>query len=139
MGMMTQETTQTELFELLEEVKAEAERFKKNFGRPRLKLIKCGKPKEDSQKVASSDKKCPPITAAVRSKADKARFFENGLVLLSYHGERDKKRNGLAVIQRNRLKLIQGGKLTQAEEWQIQLLIAEWNGLQELKRLRGEK
>ena len=139
MGMMTQETTQTELFELLEQVKADAERFNKNFGRPRLKLIKCGKPKEDSQKVASSDKKCPPITAAVRSKADKARFFANGLVLLSYHGERDKKRNGLAVIQRNRLKLIQGGKLTQAEEWQIRLLIAEWNGLQELKRLRGEK
>ena len=139
MGMMTQETTHTELFELLEQVKADAERFNKNFGRPRLKLIKCGKPKEDSQKVASSDKKCPPITAAVRSKADKARFFENGLVLLKYNGERDKKRNGLAVIQRNRLKLIQGGKLTQAEEWQIQLLIAEWNGLQELKRLRGEK
>ena len=139
MGMITQETTHTELFELLEQVKADAERFNKNFGRPRLKLIKCGKPKEDSQKVASSDKKCPPITAAVRSKADKARFFENGLVLLKYNGERDKKRNGLAVIQRNRLKLIQGGKLTQAEEWQIQLLIAEWNGLQELKRLRGEK
>ena len=125
--------------ELLAEVRADADRFNKNFGRPRLKLIKCGKPKEDSQIVTSSDKKCPPITAAVRSKADKARFFANGLVLLSYHGERDKKRNGLAVIQRNRLKLIQGGKLTQAEEWQIQLLIAEWNGLQELKRLRGEK
>ena len=139
MGMMTQETTHTELFELLEQVKADAERFNKNFGRPRLKLIKCGKPKEDSQIVTSSDKKCPPITAAVRSKADKARFFENGLVLLSYNGERDKKRNGLAVIQRNRLKLLQGGKLTQAEEWQIRLLIAEWNGLQELKRLRGEK
>ena len=125
--------------EVLAEVRADADRFNKNFGRPRLKLIKCGKPKEDSQIVTSSDKKCPPITAAVRSKADKARFFANGLVLLSYHGERDKKRNGLAVIQRNRLKLIQGGKLTQAEEWQIQLLIAEWNGLQELKRLRGEK
>ena len=125
--------------ELLAEVKADADRFNKNFGRPRLKLIKCGKPKEDSQIVTSSDKKCPPITAAVRSKADKARFFANGLVLLSYHGERDKKRNGLAVIQRNRLKLLQGGKLTQAEEWQIRLLIAEWNGLQELKRLRGEK
>lgn len=125
--------------ELLAEVRADADSFNKNFGRPRLKLIKCGKPKEDSQIVTSSDKKCPPITAAVRSKADKARFFANGLVLLSYHGERDKKRNGLAVIQRNRLKLIQGGKLTQAEEWQIQLLIAEWNGLQELKRLRGEK
>lgn len=125
--------------EVLAEVRADADRFNKNFGRPRLKLIKCGKPKEDSQIVTSSDKKCPPITAAVRSKADKARFFANGLVLLSYHGERDKKRNGLAVIQRNRLKLIQGGKLTQAEEWQIRLLIAEWNGLQELKRLRGEK
>ena len=125
--------------ELLAEVRADADRYNERFGRPRLKLIKCGKPKEDSQIVTSSDKKCPPITAAVRSKADKARFFENGLVLLSYHGERDKKRNGLAVIQRNRLKLIQGGKLTQAEEWQIQLLIAEWNGLQELKRLRGEK
>ena len=139
MGMITQETTHTELFELLEQVKADAERFNKNFGRPRLKLIKCGKPKEDSQIVTSSDKKCPPITAAVRSKADKARFFANGLVLLKYNGERDKKRNGLAVIQRNRLKLLQGGKLTQAEEWQIRLLIAEWNGLQELKRLRGEK
>ena len=125
--------------ELLAEVRADADSFNKNFGRPRLKLIKCGKPEEDSQIVTSSDKKCPPITAAVRSKADKARFFANGLVLLSYHGERDKKRNGLAVIQRNRLKLLQGGKLTQAEEWQIRLLIAEWNGLQELKRLRGEK
>ena len=125
--------------ELLAEVRADADRYNERFGRPRLKLIKCGKPKEDSQIVTSSDKKCPPITAAVRSKADKARFFANGLVLLSYHGERDKKRNGLAVIQRNRLKLLQGGKLTQAEEWQIQLLVAEWLGLQELKRLRGEK
>ena len=125
--------------ELLAEVRADADRYNERFGRPRLKLIKCGKPKEDSQIVTSSDKKCPPITAAVRSKADKARFFANGLVLLSYHGERDKKRNGLAVIQRNRLKQIKGGKLTQAEEWQIRLLIAEWNGLQELKRLRGEK
>ena len=125
--------------ELLAEVRADADRYNERFGRPRLKLIKCGKPKEDSQIVTSSDKKCPPITAAVRSKADKARFFANGLVLLSYHGERDKKRNGLAVIQRNRLKLLQGGKLTQAEELQIMALIAEWNGLQELKRLRGEK
>ena len=125
--------------EVLAEVRADADRYNERFGRPRLKLIKCGKPKEDSQIVTSSDKKCPPITAAVRSKADKARFFANGLVLLKYNGERDKKRNGLAVIQRNRLKLIQGGKLTQAEEWQIRLLIAEWNGLQELKRLRGEK
>ena len=125
--------------EVLAEVRADADRYNERFGRPRLKLIKCGKPKEDSQIVTSSDKKCPPITAAVRSKADKARFFANGLVLLKYNGERDKKRNGLAVIQRKRLKLIQGGKLTQAEEWQIRLLIAEWNGLQELKRLRGEK
>lgn len=92
--------------ELLAEVRADADRYNERFGRPRLKLIKCGKPKEDSQIVTSSDKKCPPITAAVRSKADKARFFANGLVLLSYHGERDKKRNGLAVIQRNRLKLV---------------------------------
>ena len=125
--------------ELLAEVRADADRYNERFGRPRLKLIKCGKPKEDSQKVASSDKKCPPITAAVRSKADKARFFENGLVLLSYHGERDKKRNGLAVIQRNRLKLIQGGKLTQQEELRIMAFMAEWQGLQELKRLRGDK
>ena len=92
--------------ELLAEVRADADRYNERFGRPRLKLIKCGKPKEDSQKVASSDKKCPPITAAVRSKAAKARFFANGLVLLKYNGERDKKRNGLAVIQRNRLKLV---------------------------------
>ena len=136
---MSKPKREQSLQELLAEVRADADSFNKNFGRPRLKLIKCGKPKEDSQIVTSSDKKCPPITAAVRSKADKARFFANGLVLLKYNGERDKKRNGLAVIQRNRLKLIQGGKLTQAEEWQIQLLIAEWNGLQELKRLRGEK
>ena len=40
---------------------------------------------------------------------------------------------------RPKLTLIKGGKLTQAEEWQIQLLVAEWLGLQELKRLRGEK
>ena len=136
---MSKPKREQSLQELLAEVRADADRYNERFGRPRLKLIKCGKPKEDSQKVASSDKKCPPITAAVRSKADKARFFANGLVLLKYNGERDKKRNGLAVIQRNRLKLIQGGKLTQAEEWQIRLLIAEWNGLQELKRLRGDK
>ena len=68
--------------ELLAEVRADADRYNERFGRPRLKLIKCGKPKEDSQLVTSSDKKCPPITAAVRSKADKARFFANGLVLL---------------------------------------------------------
>lgn len=126
-----------ELSALLAEVKADAESFNKNFNRPRLKLIKGGGG-IDSQNVTHSDKKCPPIAAAVRSKASKARF-KGGFVLLTFEGERDKKRNGLAVIQRNRLKLIKGGKLTQAEEWQIQLLIAEWNGLQELKRLRGEK
>ena len=100
--------------ELLAEVRADADRYNERFGRPRLKLIKCGKPKEDSQIVTSSDKKCPPITAAVRSKADKARFFANGLVLLKYNGERDKKRNGLAVIQRNRLKLIHSRFTTSA-------------------------
>ena len=135
---MSKPKREQSLQELLAEVRADANRYNERFGRPRLKLIKCGKPKEDSQIVTSSDKKCPPITAAVRSKADKARFFANGLVLLSYHGERDKKRNGLAVIQRNRLKLIQGGKLTQQEELRIMAFMAEWQGLQELKRLRGE-
>ena len=72
MGMITQETTHTELLELLEQVKADAERFNKNFGRPRLKLI-------------------------------------------------------------------QGGKLTQQEELRIMAFMAEWQGLQELKRLRGDK
>ena len=136
---MSKPKREQSLQELLAEVRADADRYNERFGRPRLKLIKCGKPKEDSQIVTSSDKKCPPITAAVRSKADKARFFANGLVLLSYHGERDKKRNGLAVIQRNRLKLIQGGKLTQQEELRIMAFMAEWQGLQELKRLRGDK
>lgn len=121
--------------ELLAEIQAEAAQFCERIGRPRLKLLKGGL---DSQELTSSDKKCPPITAAVRSGASKARF-KGGFVLLTFEGERDKKRNGLAVIQRNRLKLIKGGKLTQAEEWQIQLLVAEWLGLQELKRLRGEK
>ena len=125
-----------ELSALLAEVRADANRYNERFGRPKLTLIKGGG--SDSQNVTQSDKKCPPIAAAVRSGASKARF-KGGLVLLTFEGERDKKRNGLAVIQRNRLKLIKGGKLTQAEEWQIQLLIAEWNGLQELKRLRGEK
>ena len=125
-----------ELSALLAEVRADADRYNERFGRPKLTLIKGGG--SDSQNVTQSDKKCPPIAAAVRSGASKARF-KGGFVLLTFEGERDKKRNGLAVIQRNRLKLIQGGKLTQAEEWQIQLLIAEWNGLQELKRLRGEK
>lgn len=125
-----------ELSALLAEVRADANRYNERFGRPKLTLIKGGG--GDSQEVTQSDKNCPPIAAAVRSGASKARF-KGGFVLLTFEGERDKKRNGLAVIQRNRLKLIQGGKLTQAEEWQIQLLIAEWNGLQELKRLRGEK
>ena len=125
-----------ELSALLAEVRADANRYNERFGRPKLTLIKGGG--GDSQNVTQSDKKCPPIAAAVRSGASKARF-KGGLVLLTFEGERDKKRNGLAVIQRNRLKLIKGGKLTQAEEWQIQLLVAEWLGLQELKRLRGEK
>ena len=120
---------------LLAEVRADADRYNERFGRPKLTLIKGGG--SDSQNVTQSDKKCPPIAAAVRSGASKARF-KGGFVLLTFEGERDKKRNGLAVIQRNRLKLIKGGKLTQAEEWQIQLLVAEWLGLQELKRLRGE-
>ena len=124
-----------ELSALLAEVRADANRYNERFGRPKLTLIKGGG--SDSQNVTQSDKKCPPIAAAVRSGASKARF-KGGFVLLTFEGERDKKRNGLAVIQRNRLKLIKGGKLTQAEEWQIQLLVAEWLGLQELKRLRGE-
>lgn len=125
-----------ELSALLAEVRADADRYNERFGRPKLTLIKGGG--SDSQNVTQSDKKCPPIAAAVRSGASKARF-KGGFVLLTFEGERDKKRNGVAAIQRKRLKLIKGGKLTQAEEWQIQLLIAEWNGLQELKRLRGEK
>ena len=124
-----------ELSALLAEVRADANRYNERFGRPKLTLIKGG---GDSQEVTQSDKKCPPIAAEVRSGASKARF-KGGFVLLTFEGERDKKRNGLAVIQRNRLKLIKGGKLTQQEEWQIQLLVAEWLGLQELKRLRGEK
>ena len=124
-----------ELSALLAEVRADANRYNERFGRPKLTLIKGG---GDSQEVTQSDKNCPPIAAAVRSGASKARF-KGGFVLLTFEGERDKKRNGLAVIQRNRLKLIKGGKLTQQEEWQIQLLVAEWLGLQELKRLRGEK
>lgn len=124
-----------ELNVLLTEIRADADRYNERFHRQKLTLIKGG---GDSQEVTQSDKKCPPIAAAVRSKASKARF-KGGFVLLTFEGERDKRRNGLAVIQRNRLKLIKGGKLTQAEEWQIQLLVAEWLGLQELKRLRGEK
>ena len=125
-----------ELSALLAEVRADANRYNERFGRPKLTLIKGGG--GDSQNVTQSDKNCPPIAAAVRSGASKARF-KGGFVLLTFEGERDKRRNGLAVIQRNRLKLIKGGKLTQQEEWQIQLLVAEWLGLQELKRLRGEK
>ena len=125
-----------ELSALLAEVRADVDRYNERFGRPKLTLIKGGG--GDSQNVTQSDKNCTPIAAAVRSGASKARF-KGGFVLLTFEGERDKRRNGLAAIQRNRLKLIKGGKLTQQEEWQIQLLVAEWLGLQELKRLRGEK
>ena len=125
-----------ELSALLAEVRADANRYNERFGRPKLTLIKGGG--GDSQNVTQSDKKCPPIAAAVRSGASKARF-KGGFVLLTFEGERDKKRNGLAVIQRNRLKLIKGGKLTQQEELRIMAFMVEWQGLQELKRLRGEK
>ena len=128
--------TQRTFMDLLAEVKADADSFNKNFGRPRLKLIKGGGG-SDSQNVTQSDKNCPPITAAVMSRASKARF-KGGFVLLTFSGDLDKKRNGLAVIQRNRLKLIKGGKLTQQEELRILAFMAEWQGLQELKRLRGE-
>ena len=124
-----------ELSALLAEVRADANRYNERFGRPKLTLIKGGG--GDSQNVTQSDKKCPPIAAAVRSGASKARF-KGGFVLLTFEGERDKRRNGLAVIQRNRLKLIKGGKLTQQEELRIMAFMAEWQGLQELKRLRGE-
>ena len=125
-----------ELNVLLTEIMEEANRYNERFGRPKLTLIKGGG--GDSQEVTQSDKNCPPIAAAVRSGASKARF-KGGLVLLTFEGERDKKRNGLAVIQRNRLKLIKGGKLTQQEELRIMAFMAEWQGLQELKRLRGDK
>ena len=92
-----------ELNVLLTEIMAEADRYNERFGRPKLTLIKGGG--GDSQEVTHSDKKCPPIAAAVRSGASKARF-KGGLVLLTLEGERDKKRNGLAVIQRNRLRLV---------------------------------
>ena len=124
-----------ELNVLLTEIMEEANRYNERFGRPKLTLIKGGG--GDSQEVTQSDKNCPPIAAAVRSGASKARF-KGGLVLLTFEGERDKRRNGLAVIQRNRLKLIKGGKLTQQEELRIMAFMAEWQGLQELKRLRGE-
>ena len=135
MSTTTPEAQRT-FMDLLAEVKADADSFNKNFGRPRLELIKGGGG-SDSQNVTQSDKKCPPITAAVMSRASKARF-KGGFVLLTFEGERDKKRNGLAVIQRNRLKLIKGGKLTQQEELRIMAFMAEWQGLQELNRLRGE-
>ena len=135
MSTTTPEAQRT-FMDLLAEVKAYADSFNKNFGRPRLELIKGGGG-SDSQNVTQSDKKCPPITAAVMSKASKARF-KGGFVLLTFSGDLDKKRNGLAVIQRNRLKLIKGGKLTQQEELRILAFMAEWQGLQELKRLRGE-
>ena len=122
--------------ELLAEIRADANRYNERFGRPRLQLIRGGG--SDSQNVTQSDKKCPPIATAALSRASKARF-KGGFVLLTFSGNLDKKRNGVAAIQRKRLKLIKGGKLTQAEELQIMALIAEWNGLQELKRLRGEK
>ena len=124
-----------ELSALLAEVRADANRYNERFGRPKLTLIKGGG--GDSQNVTQSDKKCPPIAAAVRSGASKARF-KGGFVLLTFEGERDKKRNGVAAIQRKRLKLIKGGKLTQQEELRIMAFMAEWQGLQELKRLRGE-
>ena len=135
MGMNTQETQQTLLdMSLLAEIQAEAARFKKNFGRPKLELIKGGR---DSQNVTKNDKNCPAFAAACMSKASKAKF-RGGLVLLCYEGERDKKRNGVAAMQRRRLKVIRGGKLTQAEELRVLAFMAEWQGLQELKRLRGE-
>ena len=89
--------------ELLAEIRADANRYNERFGRPRLQLIKGGG--SDSQNVTQSDKKCPPIATAALSRASKARF-KGGFVLLTFEGERDKKRNGLAVIQRNRLKLL---------------------------------
>lgn len=135
MGMNTQETQQTLLdMSLLAEIQAEAARFDKNFGRPKLELIKGGR---DSQNVTKNDKNCPAFAAACMSKASKAKF-RGGLVLLCYEGERDKKRNGVAAMQRRRLKVIRGGKLTQAEELRVLAFMAEWQGLQELKRLRGE-
>ena len=136
MSTTTPEAQRTLLdMSLLAEIQAEAARFNKNFGRPKLELIKGGR---DSQNVTKNDKNCPAFAAACMSKASKAKF-RGGLVLLCYEGERDKKRNGVAAMQRRRLKVIRGGKLTQAEELQIMALVAEWNTLQELKRLRGDK
>lgn len=89
--------------ELLAEIRADADRYNERFHRQKLTLIKGGG--GDSQEVSYSDKNCPPITAAVRSRASKARF-KGGFVLLTFSGDLDKKRNGLAVIQRNRLRLV---------------------------------
>ena len=89
--------------ELLAEIRADADRYNERFHRQKLTLIKGGG--GDSQEVSYSDKNCPPITAAVRSRASKARF-KGGFVLLTFEGERDKHRNGLAAIQRNRLRLV---------------------------------
>ena len=89
--------------ELLAEIRADADRYNEWFHRQKLTLIKGGG--GDSQEVSYSDKNCPPITAAVRSRASKARF-KGGFVLMTFEGERDKHRNGLAVIQRNRLRLV---------------------------------
>ena len=89
--------------ELLAEIRADANRYNERFGRPRLQLIKGGG--SDSQNVTQSDKKCPPIATAALSRASKARF-KGGFVLLTFSGDLDKKRNGLAVIQRRRFKLL---------------------------------
>ena len=89
--------------ELLAEIRADADRYNERFHRQKLKLIKGGG--GDSQEVSYSDKNCPPIAAAALSRASKARF-KGGFVLLTFSGDLDKKRNGLAVIQRNRLKLL---------------------------------
>ena len=53
-----------ELSALLAEVRADANRYNERFGRPKLTLIKGGGG-GDSQEVTHSDKKCPPIAAAV--------------------------------------------------------------------------
>ena len=55
MSTTTPEAQRT-FMDLLAEVKADADSFNKNFGRPRLKLIKGGGG-SDSQNVTHSDKK----------------------------------------------------------------------------------
>ena len=61
------------------------------------------------------DAELSALLAEVRADADrynerfgrpKLTLIKGGFVLLTFEGERDKKRNGLAAIQRNRLKLI---------------------------------